>query len=113
VVFLSGDFYPNDKWTFGAGGTFSISEAAFDPIELELPEEVVAVGDYDYSGIDEYSDLDYRQIELWAKGSREISRNASLYVGGGYFDFTDDQPYVYGDLSGQVSYLQSGVQVMF
>jgi len=80
---------------------------------MELPEEVVEVGDYDFSEVNEYSDLHFKQLEVWARGSREIARGAALYVGLGYYDFSDEEPYIYGDQSGDVTYLQSGVEFVF
>ena len=95
------------------GGTYTMSSGSFGTVEMELPEETVEHADYDYTTVNEYSDLEFSQFEVYAKGSRDITNNAAVYVGVGYFGLTDDQPYVYGDQTGSALYVTSGVYAEF
>lgn len=80
---------------------------------MELPEETVDIGDYDFSGIPEYSDLEYRQFELSSRAERRFSEDASAFVGVGWYDLRDDAPYTYGDMSGSVVYTHAGIETRF
>jgi len=122
LAFLNGSFYPADKWSFMLGGSIAISKGSFSPIDLELTEEAYVAGtddtkiehaDYDFSEVNDYSDLDFTQLQVWGKGTREILDNASIYVGVGYIDLQDDQPYIYGDQSGELAYVHSGLMFVF
>jgi hypothetical protein len=112
-VYLNADFHPAEEWMLALGGTYTMSKASFGAVEMELPEDTVEHADYDYSMVYEYSDLEFSQIDVYAKGSREITDNASVYLGVGYFDLADDQPYVYGDQTGSATYVTSGVYARF
>lgn len=82
-------------------------------MSLELPDHTVHIGDYDFSQVHTYSDLDYTEYEISLYGDREITRDASAYVGVAYYDLTDDQPYVYGDVGGSVLRTEAGVGFTF
>ncbi len=90
-----------------------MSEASFDPIQLELPEQTVAIADYDFSGIPEYSDLELTQLEISGRATRDISEHTSFYVGAAYYDLDDEASYVYGDMSGSATYVYSGLRIQF
>ena len=94
-------------------GAYTSTEASFDPIEAEVPEETVAKADYDFSAIDAYSDLKFAQIEISSRVTRQISPRSSVYLGVGYYDLQDDAPFVYGDMTGSVLTTRSGIQVRF
>jgi hypothetical protein len=90
-----------------------MSEAEFGALLMELPEETVEHADYDFSTVNEYSDLEYNQLELVVGGSRQITDMSSAYLKVAYFDLNDERPYTYGDLSGAVVFVASGVKVGF
>lgn len=113
VFYWSGEFYPSDKWTFSVGGTYAMSEADFDPVKMELPEETVEHADYDFSEVHEYSDLEFNQLELVVGGSRQISKKSSAYLKLAYLDLSDEKPYAYGDQDGSVVFVASGIKVGF
>jgi hypothetical protein len=110
---LTGEIRPDDRWTLSLGATVTLSEASFAAPEVELPDETVAIGDYDFSGIPDYSDLDLREITLSSRVSRRFSESASAFVGGGWYDLVDDAPYTYGDMSGTVLYTSAGIETRF
>lgn len=113
LAYLNGHFYPTEKVNISVGGSYSLSEASFAAVEMETPETVTAHGNYDYSEINTFSDLKFSQIEAWAKGVVEVYDRTSVYLGVGYYDLQDDEPYIYGDQSGDVAYVQSGLKVVF
>jgi hypothetical protein len=90
-----------------------MSEAEFGAVMMDLPEETVEHADYDFSTVNEFSDLEYNQLELVVGGSRQIGDHSSAYLKVAYFDLNDERPYTYGDLSGSVVFVASGVKVGF
>ena len=77
-----------------------MAEGSFDSVQMRLPDEVVPYADYDYSFINEYSDLDQSYYEVSTGGSYQVSNHVGLFADLAYTDFSDDQPYVYGDQTG-------------
>ncbi|MCA9755680.1 MAG: hypothetical protein KDA27_07760 [Candidatus Eisenbacteria bacterium] len=111
TVYITGQFQIDAHWSLDVNGSFTNSKAKFDPIEVTVPEETVGKADYDFSGINEYSDLEFKQLEVGGTLTKMLSEKASAYIGLNYFDLTDDAPYVYGDVSGSVLYTRAGFQV--
>ncbi|MEZ5066352.1 MAG: hypothetical protein R3B81_16620 [bacterium] len=110
----SGEIVPEGRpWRVSIAGTLTFTEGSIDAPDVELPEETVAIADYDFSAIPEYSRLKYRQIELTSRVSRSFSRDASGYVELGWYDLRDDSPWVYGDETGSVLVTRAGVQTSF
>jgi hypothetical protein len=104
---------PSEDWSLSVDGALTMSEASFDPIQLELPERTVAIADYDFSKIPEYSDLEVTQLEISGRATRDISEHTSFYVGAAYYDLDDKAPYTYGDMSGSATYAYSGLRIQF
>jgi hypothetical protein len=113
AFFLTGEVTPNEDWSLSAQGTVTRSKGSFASPVVELPEETVAIGDYDYTEIPAYSRLDFRQIELTCEATRRISSGASAFVGAGWYDLIDDAAWVYGDMSGTVLYTRAGIETRF
>jgi hypothetical protein len=112
-LYVSGSIYPDERWTLSFNGSYTMAKAEFSPIDLDLPETTLAHGEYDWSDVNTYSDLEYNVLEVSARGSHMIADDSSVYLGVGLSDLSDDQPYVYGDLSGSVIFVESGIQVGF
>ena len=110
---LTGEFAPDDRWTIGLEGSLTLSEASFDAPVMELPDEVIDIGDYDFMEIPTYSDLEYREISISSRVTRRVSHNASGFVSVGWFDLEDDAPYAYGDVSGSVLVTSAGLETRF
>ncbi len=100
VLFVNLEFYPVKNLDLHLNGNYTMAEGSFSSINMVLPHEVVHHGDYDYSEIHTYSDLDQSYFEIDAGGNVALSENLGLYANVKYMDYTDDQPYVYGDYSG-------------
>ena len=95
------------------GGALTQSEGAFDRIEVVLPGEVVAIGDYDFTSVHTYSDLDYTQTEITSRVTRAIRTGSSVWVEAAWYDLADDEPWVYGDVGGSVLVTAAGLTHTF
>ena len=67
----------------------------------------------DYTGYDDYSDLDYSVLDLTLNVSLDINESWGLYGVVNYTDYQDDEPYAYGDLDGSYYYANIGFQYKF
>jgi hypothetical protein len=112
-VFLQSAFYPTDRWELSLDGVYTVSKGEYESVTLELPEETVPIGDYDFSQVHTYSRLDFDQFEIHGRGDYTFTSKASLYVGVSFFELLDQAPYVYGDQDGKVLFTQAGFRVKF
>lgn len=99
------------------GGTFTHSEAAFDPIEMpetalrDEAEDIVHSSDYDYSTTYEYSDLDYDFFNVRLGAVYRLTPSFDLTFDVDYYDLTDNQGYVYGVESGSFYVVRTGFRL--
>jgi hypothetical protein len=114
----------SDAFAVFLEGVYAISKDRFDPFNLPLPEgipEEVRIspdrdptkGAYDYSMIQEYSDLDYRRLDTTLGLRWTYSPRASVTGSVTWMNIDDKQPYVYSDLSGSVVVYAAGATVKF
>lgn len=103
--------------TFSVQGDYLKSEASFDPIQMpQVPAEVtneIAAGDYDYSIVNQYSDLSYEWLTLSLGAEYKLSPQVSLTADADYHDLTDDRPYVYGVESGSFYVIRTGFRISY
>jgi hypothetical protein len=113
VMFFNATLNASEKFKFYLDGTYTRSEGSFTSFgELEADDQV-ANQDLDFSETDEYSDLDFTLLELIYGVSFQVDTNARLYSSVTYMELTDDQPYVYGDQDGKVTFYSAGMTVGF
>ncbi len=82
----------------------------------DVPQEVtdnIAAADYDFSSMDQYSDLAYKQFNVSVGAEYAISPRVSLTADAAYIDLTDDKGYVYGIESGSIYVVRTGVKIGF
>lgn len=82
----------------------------------DVPAEVtnnIAPANYDYSSINQYSDLAYTQYNLSLGTEYKISERVSFTADAVYFDLTDDEGYVYGTETGSLYIIRSGFRIGF
>jgi len=113
VVFFNATLNASEKFKFYMDGTYTKSEGSFTSFGVLEADETVSNQDLDYSMVNEYSDLEYSLLELIYGVSFQVDKNARLYASVNYMDLTDDQPYVYGDQDGSVTYYSTGMTVGF
>lgn len=81
-----------------------------------VPQEVtdnIAAADYDFSSINQYSDLDYTQFSVSVGAEYVLSPKVSLTADVVYSDLTDDKGYVYGVETGSFYVVRTGVKIGF
>ena len=81
-----------------------------------VPQEVtnnIAAADYDFSSINQYSNLDYTQFTVSVGAEYMLSPRVSLTADADYSDLTDDKGYVYGIESGSIYVVRTGVKIGF
>ncbi len=67
----------------------------------------------DYTGFDDYSDLDYSIFDLTFNVNVDLNESWGLYGVFNYQDYQDDEPYAYGDLDGSYYFANIGFQYKF
>ena len=115
VLYFNATLDATDEFKFYMDGTYTKSEGSFTSFGVldSSPEGGVGNEDLDYSATNEYSDLDFALLELTYGVSFRVDDDARLYTSVTYMDLTDDQPYVYGDQDGSVTYYSAGMTVGF
>jgi hypothetical protein len=124
------DFTPTDKLKLSLSANYTIGESGMDTPHFSAPAAFLN-GDQssspsfyivfissdgktlDYTGYDEYSDLDYSIFDLTFNVSFDISETVGIYGVFNYTDYTDDEPYAYGDLDGAYYSANIGITYKF
>ncbi len=113
VVFFNAILNASEKFNFYMDGAYTKSEGSFTSFGVLEADETVPNQDLDYSMVNEYSDLDFALFELTYGVSFQVDTDARLYTSVTYMDLTDNQPYVYGDQDGSITYYSAGMTVGF
>jgi hypothetical protein len=115
VASLGFTFQPAPQWRFHAQGNVLKTTAEFDPPEMpevsEEAHEAIESGNWDYTGIVAYSNLDFEQFDLTAGGTYQLSPRVRLQLEATYRDLTDNAGYVYGIESGSLWIVRGGVGI--
>jgi len=106
-------FQASPQWRFSANGNIYKTTAEFAaPVMPEVSEEAqeqIHGGLWDYTGMVEYSDLDFEQFDVTFGGEYQISPRTNIQVSTTYRDLTDNQGYVYGLETGSLWIVRGGV----
>jgi len=113
VLYFNATLDASEKFKFYMNGTYTKSEGSFTSFGVLEADEMAVNGDLDYTATNEYSDLDFTLLELIYGVSFQVDTNARLYSSVNYMDLSDDQPYVYGDQDGKVTFYSAGMTVGF
>ncbi len=110
-------FLASEKVNLTLDGNYIDSKGNLKMGEMpEVPQEVtdnIAAADYDFSSINEYSDLAYTQFNVSMGAEYMLSSRVSLTADATYSDLTDDKGYVYGIESGSIYVVRTGVKIGF
>ena len=110
-------FLPTQKLSLNLNGSYVDAKGSMEMGEMpDVPQEVtdnIAAADYDFSSMDQYSDLAYTQFNVSVGAEYAISPRVALTADAAYLDLTDDKGYVYGVESGSMFVVRSGVRVGF
>lgn len=97
------------------GSSYTQSKAYFDAIEMPTPPDIaideIEASDYDYSTIQNYSNLSYGFITASVGASYAFSPRVAFTIDFDYYDMTDDEGYVYGIESGTLYILRTGFRI--
>ena len=119
AILFSGNilFLATERLNLNLTGNYVDSKGSMKMGEMpQVPQEVtdnIAAADYDFSAIDEYSDLAYAQFDVSVGAEYELSPRVTLTADATYIDLTDDEGYVYGIESGSFYILRTGVRIGF
>ena len=113
-----------EQVTFFLEGVYSLSKGSFsawgDETPTDVPEDanispdnLASTANYDFSKVNQYSDLDDRQLEGTLGVNYKLDKRARVYGAVNLMDLKDDQEYVYGDLTGMIVTYAAGMTVGF
>ena len=111
------NFKANQKLNFSAQLNYSKSESSFDPIKMQANAhkqealEVLEAANYDYSDMNNYSDLSYGLLNFSAGAQYQFTNNLAFTVDLDYYDLKDNQGYVYGIESGSFYVFRTGFRL--
>ena len=116
VYFLSTNVKPSDKVYFSLSlsmvdSTAGMNAIHFAPISTEAAERLPH-GDYDFTEVNTYSDLDISKLELTGHLGINLSDTVGLTFGFLYDDYSDDDPYLV-DTTGTVYWAWAGIRFTF
>ncbi len=124
MFFLNANVTASEKVTFFLEGVYSLSKGSFSawgdvtptdvPADANIsPDNPASTATYDFSTVNEYSDLDYKQLEGTLGVNYKLDKRATVYGSVNLMDLKDDQEYVYGDLTGMIVTYAAGMTVGF
>ena len=124
MFFLNFNWDASAKWSFFFESVYSLSKGSFSawgdvtPTDVPADEHISpdnpnSTADYDFSTVNEYSDLDYAQLEGTLGLNYKLDKRAKVYGSVNLMDLQDNQTYVYGDLTGAIVTYAAGMTVGF
>lgn len=123
MFFINTNITMTEKVDLFVEGMLAMSEASFDPFDLPTPDieetahispdNPASTADYDYTGMGEYSDLDFNQLEATVGLKYKMDKGSSLYGSINIMDVKDDQQYVYGSMTSTLLTYAAGMSVGF
>lgn len=91
-------------------------QAGMDPLILgpitQEAADTLGFEDYDFSGVNEYSDVDLSRFEISGDLDWKVFRSMGVIFGFLYSDYQDDDPYL-ADTTGTYSWVCAGVSFHF
>ena len=106
-------FRASPQWRFHAQGNIYKTTAEFDapvmPGISEEAHEAIHAGIWDYTGMVDYSDLDFEQFDVTVGGEYQFSARTRIKLSATYRDLTDNAGYVYGLETGTLWIVRGGV----
>jgi len=79
---------------------------------MTQPIDQPAIGYYDFTRINTYSDLDVEQFDITVNGSHRFTDRFALKLGGAYRIYEDNEVYLF-DESGDLWVLNAGLSFFF
>ena len=105
---------PSMKLALTLNANYSINDAEFDPVIMpEAPAEVeenIEAANYDFSMVHTYSDMSYKLLNMSLKIDYLFSKSIRWNAEAVYLKFNDDTGYIYGDETGSLYFIRTGIE---
>ena len=116
-IYLTGNLAATDQLSFFGMFSYNMSEAMYDPVEMPAPAAEVTAElshqDFTFDEMHEYSTLDYKYFRVSFGLEYRFTPGFTYTADIDYADLTDDGRYVYGDESGSMFMVRSGIRFTF
>lgn len=103
---------PSEKTSIFFNLAYTDSVASYDQVNMPDPHEQPAIGYYDFTQINSYSDLDVKQFDITLNGSHRFSDRVALQLGGAYRIYEDNEVFLF-DGTGDLWVLNAGLSFFF
>jgi hypothetical protein len=103
---------PTEKIGVTLTGSYTNSRAEMESLSFVDPAFAPAGYDYNFSSVDDYSDLKIIQYNVDLDTHYDITPNLSLGVGGSVYIYEDNESYL-GDDSGQLYLARASLHYSF
>lgn len=104
---------PIENVTLSSSGYVAKNVASLDPVVMPIPEESVEHLDYTFTEMDSYSDLNYLTYNINAGMTYTFRPGLTWMVEANFYGIDDRLGYVYGNESGTLLVVRSGVKIDF
>jgi hypothetical protein len=104
---------PINRLSLTLTGTLSNNEASYEMVEMPEPEEALEHLDYTFDEMHTYSDLEYLIYQINAGMSYSFHNGLEWTLDAIYYKIDDETGYVFGDETGSIFIIRSGVQISF
>lgn len=115
--YLNTVFRPIPKLTLNGSVIYNLSKSDMD--EVDMPDVTAEVSgdlshqDFTFTHLHTYSDLEYKLLQFGIGLEYQIQKGFSYTAQVDYADLTDEKGWVFGDESGSLMMIRSGVQLTF
>jgi len=121
-LYLNASFAPKRELRFTSSFIYNKSEAKYDTVNMPDVSELTvnSAGDPDliyhdvtFTEMHMYSDLSYELIQFSLSAEYALSQAVTISIDGEYADLLDDAEYIYGNESGSIYMIRTGVRIQF
>lgn len=116
-LYMTASFYPTSKLTLTGKVNFDQSKAEMDEVLMpEVSDEVftyLSHLDFTFDDMHTYSSIDYRLLSFGLGVQYRLTPQVTVTADADYADLEDKTGYVYGDESGTLFMIRSGVRIDF
>ncbi|HEQ98564.1 MAG TPA: hypothetical protein ENO22_04390 [candidate division Zixibacteria bacterium] len=106
-------YIPMPQLALNLSGFVAKNTSAFEQVDMPEPEEAVEHLDYTFEDMHKYSDLNYLNYQIGGGATYSFENGIKWTVDVTYYGLDDRLGYVYGDETGSLVVVRSGVQLDF
>jgi predicted porin len=116
-IYLSVTGTPTERLRMTSTLVYNMSTGEYDPVVMpDVTDRLngeLADQDFTFEHMHEYSNLDYSMMQFSLGFEYLLAKGLTFTVDGDYAELTDDAGYVYGDESGSLFMVRSGLRLDF